>query len=78
MKFSAFPVAALILLAAGPAAAADGLGIRKDGTIIGRLEDDGTIRRGRLIWGSVDEGCPDHAARRKTAAVLVFFDAGYF
>jgi len=51
MKFIAFPVAALILLAAGPAAAADGLSIRKGGTPWAAVESDGGIRIGGTLAG---------------------------
>jgi len=41
-------------------------------------EDDGTIRKGGSIWGSVSKGCPDHESLKKAAAVLAFFGPDYF
>ena len=46
---------------------------RRGGSIVGEIEDGGTIRLNGSIWGSAESCCPTHAAKRKVAAVLVFF-----
>ncbi len=51
---------------------------RKNGSIIGQIETDGTIRRNGSIWGSVSDCCNDHDTKRAVAAVLVFFTMDFF
>ena len=52
--------------------------LRLDGTIIGRVEDDGAIRRNGSIWGSASPCCPTFDDARRIAALLYFFESGFF
>ena len=52
--------------------------LRRDGTIVGRIEDDGAIRRDGTIWGSASPCCPTFDEARRVAALLYFFDRGFF
>ena len=52
--------------------------IRAAGTLLGRIEKDGTIRRQGALWGSASPCCPRLQDVRRVAALLFFFDRGYF
>lgn len=51
--------------------------LRRSGMIIGAIEGDGTLRKDGSIWGSASSCCGSHAAKRKVAAVLVFFSGEF-
>lgn len=52
--------------------------IRAAGTLLGRIEKDGTIRRQGALWGSASPCCPRFHDVRRVAALLFFFDRGFF
>lgn len=52
--------------------------LRLDGAIVGRIEDDGAIRRNGSIWGSASPCCPTFDDARRIAALLYFFESGFF
>ena len=58
--------------------------VEKDGTIqsagalLGRVEKDGTIRRKGAGWGSASPCCSGFRDVRRVAALLFFFDRGFF
>ena len=52
--------------------------IRSAGALLGRIEKDGTIRRQGAFWGSASPCCPGFHDVRRVAALLVFFDRGFF
>ena len=52
--------------------------LRLDGTIVGRIEDDGAIRRDGSIWGSASPCCATFDETLRIAAILYFFDSGFF
>ncbi len=49
--------------------------LRRAGSIIGRIESAGTIRRDGSIWGSASKCCGSYGGTRQLAAVLYFFSA---
>lgn len=52
--------------------------LRSDGTIVGRIEGDGDIRRDGSTWGSASPCCPTFDDTRRLAALLYFFEPGFF
>ena len=52
--------------------------LRRDGTVIGRIEEGGTIRRHGSIWGEASPCCASFDEMRRLAALLYFFDGGFF
>ena len=52
--------------------------LRLDGTIVDRIEDDGGIRRDGSIWGSASPCCAAFDETRRIAALLYFFESGFF
>ena len=52
--------------------------IRSEGALLGRIEKDGTIRRHGALWGSASPCCPSFHDGRRVAALLYFFDPGFF
>ncbi len=52
--------------------------LRRGGTIFGRIEDGGSIRRHGSIWGEASPCCPSFDDTRRLAALLYFFEPGFF
>ena len=51
--------------------------LRKGGSSIGAIESSGTIRKGGSSWGSASNCCDSFDAKRRVAAVLVFFSGEF-
>jgi hypothetical protein len=52
--------------------------IRSAGTLLGRIEKDGTIRRQGALWGNASPCCSQLRDVHRVAALLFFFDRGFF
>lgn len=52
--------------------------LRSEGSLLGRIDRDGSIRRRGSLWGSASPCCSGFDASRRVAALLFFFDRGYF
>ena len=51
---------------------------RAEGALLGRIEKDGAIRRHGALWGSASPCCAGFHDLRRVAALLFFFDRGFF
>ncbi len=50
----------------------------QDGTVIGRIEEGGALRRHGSIWGEASPCRASFRETRRLAALLYFFDGGFF